>query len=292
MFRLKAIAAALILAALPASALAAPAIWEVSDGDSKVWLFGSMHLVPPGTEWRTPLFDQTVAKADQVYFEADVGPWGIMGALIWSVKQGINNARNPWLPLLTEDQKAKLVAAITPLGLSLDQIGAYEPWLAEQIIEQKAVDKAGSDKGSGANVLGPDAILENELPKEKKAYFETVVQQLNLMGSTSREEQIHSLMASLDQLGGAGSDVDKMAVQWSGGDLDALKKTVVDDPMVKGPLGEIMLYGRNRNWIPTIEQMLAQNRQDLIVVGAAHLIGEGSVTDLLGKAGFTVTRIQ
>ena len=292
MLRLKAAIAALIFAALPAAALAAPAMWEVSDGDSKIWLFGSMHLVPPGTEWRTPLFDQTVAKADQVYFEADVGPWGIMGALIWSLKAGFNTAKDPWVPKLTPDQTAKLIAAITPLNLSLQQLGAYEPWLAEQIIEQRAVDKAGTDKGSGANVLGPDAILENELPKEKKAYFETVVQQLNLMGSTSRDEQIASLMASLDQLGGAGSDVDAMAKQWTGGDLDGLSKTVVDDPMVKGPLGEIMLYGRNRNWIPTIEQMLAQNRQDLIVVGAAHLIGDGSVTDLLGKAGFTVTRIQ
>ena len=151
---------------------------------------------------------------------------------------------------------------------------------------------AGADAGTGASALGPDAVLENELPKEKKAYFETVVQQLKLMGSTSRSEQIASLMSALDKLGTAGGDVDNMARQWAGGDLDGLGKTVGDDPMVKGPLGETMLYGRNRNWIPTIEQMLAQNNQDLIVVGAAHLIGDGSVTDLLSKAGFTVTRIQ
>ena len=292
MLRLKAAIAALILTALPASALAAPAMWEVSDGDSKVWLFGSMHLVPPGTEWRTPLFDATVAKAETVYFEADVGPWGIMGALIWSLKMGFNNARDPWLPTLTPEQTAKLATAITPLGLTPQQLGSYEPWLAEQVIEQKAVDKAGTDAGGGDMALGPDALLENELPKEKKAYFETVVQQLNLMGAAPRSEQIAGLMNSLDQLGGASTEMAGMARQWSGGDLDGLGKTVADDPMVKGALGETMLFGRNRNWVPVIEQMLAQNHQDLVVVGAAHLIGDGSVADLLSKAGFTVTRIQ
>ena len=30
----------------------------------------------------------------------------------------------------------------------------------------------------------------------------------------------------------------------------------------------------------------------MIVVGAAHLAGPGSVLDLLAKAGYTVTRVQ
>lgn len=284
--------AALLLSAVPVAAHAAPAMWEVSDADSRIWLFGSMHLLPPGTEWRTPLFDATLAKADKVYFEADVGPWGIMGALIWSLKAGFNTAQHPWVPTLTSAQTAKLTAAITPLGLTLEQLGTYEPWLAEQIIEQKAIDKAGTGATAGAMVVGPDAVLEDELPKERKAYFETVSQQLNLMGAQPRDEQIAGLISSLDDLGGASGDLDAMATQWSGGDVDGLDKTMSTDPMVNGPLAETMLFGRNRNWVTTIETMLAQNQQDLIVVGAAHLIGNGSVTDLLAKAGFTVQRIQ
>ena len=282
---------ALALPALPAMAAAAPAMWEVSDGDSKVWLFGSMHILPPGVDWQTPLLDTTVAKSELVYFEADVGPWGVLGALIWGLKMGFNTATDPWLPTLTPEQSAKLTAAITPLGLTLEQIGGYEPWLAEQVIEQKALDKAGTGTG-GTMHLGPDAVLEEQLPKERKAYFETVALQLNLMSSVPRSEQIDSLLNSLDQFDGTSLDLSSMAQQWSTGDLDGLGKTFAVDPLLDGPLAEILLFGRNRNWVPIIEDMLAQNHEDLVVVGAAHLVGDGSVIDLLGKAGFTVTRIQ
>jgi uncharacterized protein YbaP (TraB family) len=53
-----------------------------------------------------------------------------------------------------------------------------------------------------------------------------------------------------------------------------------------------MVRDRNAKWVTAITGLLADNHQDLIVVGAAHLSGDGSVIDLLGKAGFTVQRIQ
>ena len=44
---------AFAIAATPTVVSAAPAIWEVSDSDSKVWLFGSVHVLPPAIAWRT-----------------------------------------------------------------------------------------------------------------------------------------------------------------------------------------------------------------------------------------------
>jgi uncharacterized protein YbaP (TraB family) len=294
MLRLRAVIAALIFTALPAVATAAPAMWEVSDGDSRVWLFGSMHLLPAGTEWRTPLFDATVAKAEKVYFEADVGPWGILGATIWMLKSGFNNAQHPWLSTLTPEQTQKLTTAIAPLGMTLKDLAAFDPWLAGLVIEQKALDApaGGASASTKPSVSGPDMAVEGELVPERKAYFETVAQQLNLMSALPREQQIASLMATLDDLGGTSGDLDTMAAKWSSGDVDALQTAITQDPDTGGPLADTMIYGRNRNWVPVIEGMLAQNHQDLVIVGAAHLIGDGSVTDLLSKAGFTVTRIQ
>lgn len=83
-----------------------------------------------------------------------------------------------------------------------------------------------------------------------------------------------------------------MATAWSSGDADSLAKSVTDDPTMDKGFTETMVLDRNARWVPVIEQMLAQNRQNLIVVGAGHLVGAGSVVDLLTKAGFTVQRIQ
>ena len=51
-----------------------------------------------------------------------------------------------------------------------------------------------------------------------------------------------------------------------------------------------MLYERNASWIPAIEQ-LHRDGGGFIAVGAMHLIGKGSVLDLLAQRGYKVTRL-
>ena len=55
---------------------------------------------------------------------------------------------------------------------------------------------------------------------------------------------------------------------------------------------ERLIYQRNRNWIAPLESMLEQDEEALVIVGAAHLIGDGSVLDLLEEAGYRIERIQ
>lgn len=45
---------------------AAPAMWLVKDGDSEIYLFGSMHVLQPGLKWRAPAYDEAWRRADTV----------------------------------------------------------------------------------------------------------------------------------------------------------------------------------------------------------------------------------
>ncbi|MBU6180151.1 MAG: TraB/GumN family protein, partial [Verrucomicrobia bacterium] len=56
-------------------------------------------------------------------------------------------------------------------------------------------------------------------------------------------------------------------------------------------LREVLLTERNRNWIPEIEKALATDRDVMFLVGAAHLVGEDGVVDLLRDKGLTVTQV-
>ena len=49
-----------------------------------------------------------------------------------------------------------------------------------------------------------------------------------------------------------------------------------------------MVTDRNRTWLPQIEELLAGERDAMVVVGSMHLVGEGGIVNLLREKGYTV----
>ncbi|PON10235.1 hypothetical protein C2W62_51155, partial [Candidatus Entotheonella serta] len=50
---------------------AAPAFWKIDGPKGDVYLFGSIHLLPQGVNWRTPELDAALNAAEVVVFELD-----------------------------------------------------------------------------------------------------------------------------------------------------------------------------------------------------------------------------
>src|SRR5688572_26648925 len=74
--RMKAILAGLFVAvALAAPASAAdyepdPAVWLLQDEDTRIYLLGTVHVLPEGFRWRSPRIDGIVAEADELILES------------------------------------------------------------------------------------------------------------------------------------------------------------------------------------------------------------------------------
>jgi uncharacterized protein YbaP (TraB family) len=73
---------------------------------------------------------------------------------------------------------------------------------------------------------------------------------------------------------------------WKAGNAHALGELIFSSfqefPVLKAKLFE----ERNQRWIQKIEPWLQDNEDYLIIVGAGHLLGEGSVIQLLQKKGY------
>jgi uncharacterized protein YbaP (TraB family) len=48
---------------------ATPSLWHVKAEQGEVYLFGSVHVLPPGLEWRTPAIRSGLTRADVYVFE-------------------------------------------------------------------------------------------------------------------------------------------------------------------------------------------------------------------------------
>ena len=284
--RLIASLAALLLSA--GSAHAAPAMWKVSDGDSAVWLFGSVHLLPPWAEWRTGNLDKVMSKVDRVYFETDISVEAQMGIADLSYELGFS--RDGRLlsekigPELTDALREKAAQYDMPMPMLL----TMEPWLAATTISMGVAAAIGYEPA-----LGVEMVLSEELSAERKGFLETPEEQLGFLAGGDLGAQIAMLRATLETMDVMSSDIGAMVNAWIAGEPELLGD-IFNAQMGDYDAGmvEQLIDMRNHNWVEQIEAMLERNESALLVVGAAHLAGDVSVVKLLEERGFTSERVQ
>ena len=287
---MKALLASLIaILALTAGAKADPAMWEVRDGDSAIHLFGSVHMLPPDLKWRTPALEDAIAKSEHVYFETDVGPRGFLALTVKMTIAQFQQMSTPWLHLLTDQQLVQLMDALGPLGITGEQVAVMPPWMVS--MQLASAQMSGEGASAYSFTSGVEWTLQWDLVPDRKAYLETPGEQFDLIAAGTLEEQVEALIAMLGETGGSEA-LTEIIQAWAAGDVETLTSSMAPKNEAEQAGIEALLLQRNRNWIPALKKLLAEDREDLVVVGAAHLAGDGSVLDLLEKAGYTVTRIQ
>jgi uncharacterized protein YbaP (TraB family) len=114
--------------------------------------------------------------------------------------------------------------------------------------------------------------------------------QIALFDAMSMDAQAEYLLASLEQARDLPKEVDAMVRAWQRGDTawfeNQLKSELGRDPA----LYQSVLAARNRKWVPKIEALLNDDVNYLVIVGTGHLVGPGSVIELLRKDGIGATQ--
>ena len=275
---------ALLLSAAPASA--APALWTVSDADSKILLFGSVHILPGDFEWRTERFDQALRKVDTVMFETDVSAAAQATVSAEAFARGIYTDGTLLTDVLDDAQEARIRAAAAEYALPFGPLLAMRPWMAAGMIANAAMARAGFTD------IGVEGQLLPELGDKTMAYLETNMFQLDLLTGSDDAEDAADLVRVLDGMADFPTQIDSLLAHWVDGQSDGLLDMLVDQMVGDEEMIDTIIYQRNQNWIAPIEALLADNELTLIVVGAAHLLGDKGVPALLEAKGYRVERIE
>lgn len=263
-----------------------PPLFVLDDGDSKVYLLGSVHVVPEGTLPLPAHVEAAYAEASVVAFELDLdlaqaGAQGMMAAA--TDEETIADA-------LSDEQKETLGAALTALGLPAGAFDAFEPWFAGMSYGVIALQQSGLPVQAG----GVDAHFFGRAKADGKerVAFETVELQTAVFDDLTTPSQVAFLMESVAPgPDGMAEQFGQLLDAWATGDDDGLA-ALMNDGSMQPEVFEALLVTRNRAWIPQIESLLARDGETaLVVVGAGHLVGESSVVDMLRQAGYTVERL-
>ncbi|MET0545731.1 MAG: TraB/GumN family protein [Caulobacterales bacterium] len=270
-----------------------PAMFKLSDADSEIYLFGTVHILPRELVWRTAKFDAAFAKARTIYFETPGGPDSEARAMVLTQRLGVNPPGVTLDAYLDEAERKRLRKVAIKAGLQAENLQSMRPWLAAIMLSLNAMVIHGQDPNSGV-----EKILEAEAARSGKtlAYFETIDEQLGLFAKLSDASQKAVLLASLDDVEQGDALTQKLDRAWAQGDLKTLDKYVNSDlRKLDMNVYRAILADRNANWARQIDTLMKADQRGatiFIAVGAGHLAGTDSVPALLASMGYKIERAQ
>ena len=86
--------------------------------------------------------------------------------------------------------------------------------------------------------------------------------------------------------------IDEMVAAWRGGDVQFLEQELLLEMDGYPELHNALLIDRNKSWVMPIMDLLDDRDDYLVIVGAAHLVGEDGVPDLLSKRGVRIRQLN
>lgn len=268
---------------------ASPAMWKVADEDTTIYLFGTIHMLPKGTEWRSPEFDKAAAGSDTLVIETVIdesNPAATMGELF---KLAISPNLPPILDRVPANKKAALQAAITKSGIPAQAYDKLETWAAGFMLLGVQFQDLGLDPHSGVEFTLKKQFTDGGKPVDQ---LETNAEQLGFFDRLSEDAQRQFLVEVLNDPAAMKEQFGGMLEAWSRGDVNAIADSFNSDLNDEPELKDALLHQRNANWAKWVKGRLDQPGTVLVAVGAGHLAGDRSVQAMLESEGVKVTRVQ
>jgi uncharacterized protein YbaP (TraB family) len=268
--------------------LAEPALWAIKDKDSTIYLFGTVHVLKPTTQWRSPKIDKAFRDADDVVMEIEQ-PEDPATTRALMMKYGVDPAA-PLSTKLKPESYAKLQAAAQGMGFPPQALEPMRPWLAALTVSLTPMLKAGYDPESGVEKL---LTAQAKAAGKPIAAFETMEQQVRFFADMTPVQEAQLLDSTLDEVDDGPAKIDALVAAWAAGDQGELKRQMVDEMQADYPdVYRLLLVDRNQDWANQLKTRLAGSGVSFVAVGAGHLAGPDSLQAQLAKLGIKAERVE
>lgn len=272
----------------PSETAARPGLWRLSDPDTTIYLFGTIHILPEGFDWRTPRIERAIASADTLVLEiADQGDPQQQATLYRQI------ATSPGLPPLAErvpaDKRAALAAVMKKAGFAEGRLDHLESWAAAISLGAALYTGMGVSADHGVEQSLKSAF---DAAGKPISGLETTAKQLGYFDVLPEAAQRRLLVSMIDEADDADTEFVAMSKAWASGDTDTIAVTFDDELRISPELSEVLIRKRNADWAGWIEKRLETPGTVLVAVGAGHLAGADSVQAMLGARGLKVERVQ
>ena len=145
--------------------------------------------------------------------------------------------------------------------------------------------------------MSPEHGTEKTLTKAAKeankpvGELEGIEAQLKMLEKIPESAHVRSLEQVLDKFEELPAMIADMKVNWNSGNAEGFAKLMNEMQASSPETFKVMMTDRNANWAEWIDQRLDKPGTVFLAVGTAHLAGDDSVQEFLGKRGIQSKRV-
>ena len=269
-------------------AIADTSVWSVRSGDNVIYLGGTVHLLRPGDYPLPDEFEEAYQASSELYFETDIAAMSDLLVQAQMLQQLTYSDDRSLRTVLSDQAYTALSAYTQTAGLPIVMLEKFKPELLISTLQILVF------QSMGFTPQGVDAFFHTRAVADGKAegQLETVQEQIGFIAAMGEGNDSEFILLSLKDLTETGNVIDGMIGAWRSGDAQGLSELFVEDMKVEAPaLYDTLLLERNLKWIPRINRMLQDADTEFVLVGAAHIVGENGLLDLLSQEGYEINQL-
>jgi uncharacterized protein YbaP (TraB family) len=260
-------------------------LWKVSEGDKSIFLLGSIHYLRKENYPLNQAILDAFDASERLVLEIDLQntPAGAAQRLTLDkaiYRDGSNLAQN-----VSQETYQLASKRAAELGIDMQVVQPMKPWFVALTMLAVKLQRMGLDPK-----LGVDHHLAERAKRDGKptSGLETLEFQLGIFDQLSKREQELMLRETAGELERIDKNVKDIVESWLKGDGERLAALLLAGMRQYPELQQKLVIERNRRWLEEIAKLVEQGSNAMVVVGAAHLVGQEGVIDMLKARGFSV----
>ena len=264
-------------------------LWAIESPQNTVYLLGSVHTLRE-TDYPLPQpIQDAFDDAEHLIFEtnlADLDSPSAQEAILQSALP--DSPEEHFQRALTSETYALAESAATAVGLPIEVFSRFEPWFFTMTLTSLKLVQLGFEPN-----FGVDFHLFNAAQESGKTIsaLETLEEQLSFFDTLSIQTQADLVEQTVLELDILESSFNQLIDAWKLGDIDTFEQLILESFVNYPEIYDALLTQRNQNWVTNVEPLINQPDDYLVVVGAAHLVGNDSLIRLLQAQGITVRQL-
>ena len=264
-------------------------MWKVAGAKNSVYLLGSIHLLRSEDYPLPTALDAAYDDAEVLIMEVDMDDMDPLAAQTAFTNYGVLQDGTTLRDLMGDELYDKAITAAKVIDIPLEMLSKTEPWYAAMTVEIMMLSRIGFNPALGVEMQMMSRATADGKPIEG---FETIEEQIRFLDGMSLPAQREMLLSTLEESAKLGEMMDELIDAWRLGDVAVLETGMLDDLAQHEELNKALVVDRNSRWAAKIEDLLDDDDDYLIIVGALHLVGPDGVPNQLKRIGYDVQQLS